>query len=400
MNIPALRFSEFYDDWEEKSLGEIGENIIGLTYSPKNVVKENGVIVLRSSNIKDDVLKLEDIVLVDSKIPERLFIQKNDILICTRNGSQRLIGKNILITDTKEKMTFGAFMSVFRSNQNHYISHLLKTESYHEQIQLNLGARINQITTSNLNKFTFKFPSMEEQNKISTFLSAVHDKLQQLKHEKAYLEQFKMGVMQKIFNQEIRFKDNNGKEFPEWEEKMLGEITFKVDKKNKSIEVLPIYSISNKNGFVLQSEQFEGIDSIERGYDTSLYKIVESNTFVYNPARINVGSIGYSGNLLRVIVSSLYVCFQTTEIVNDFFFNFYLETKHFNKSVIANAEGGVRDYLFYDNFSRITIVLPSIEEQTKIANFLSAINENITNITNQITLTEQWKKGLLQKMFV
>ena len=400
MNIPALRFSEFYDDWEEKSLGEIGENIIGLTYSPKNVVKENGVIVLRSSNIKDDVLKLEDIVLVDSKIPERLFIQKNDILICTRNGSQRLIGKNILITDTKEKMTFGAFMSFFRSNQNHYISHLLKTESYQEQIQLNLGARINQITTSNLNKFTFKFPSMEEQNKISTFLSAVHDKLQQLKHEKAYLEQFKMGVMQKIFNQEIRFKDNNGKEFPEWEEKMLGEITFKVDKKNKSIEVLPIYSISNKNGFVLQSEQFEGIDSIERGYDTSLYKIVESNTFVYNPARINVGSIGYSGNLLRVIVSSLYVCFQTTEIVNDFFFNFYLETKHFNKSVIANAEGGVRDYLFYDNFSRITIVLPSIEEQTKIANFLSAINENITNITNQITLTEQWKKGLLQKMFV
>jgi type I restriction enzyme, S subunit len=115
--------------------------------------------------------------------------------------------------------------------------------------------------------------------------------------------------MQKIFIQELRFKADDGSEFPEWEEKTLGEITYKVDKKNKHKEQLPIYSISNQNGFVPQSEQFEGLDSNDRGYDISLYKIVEKETFAYNPARINVGSIGYSGKEIdRVIISSLYVC--------------------------------------------------------------------------------------------
>jgi type I restriction enzyme S subunit len=206
--------------------------------------------------------------------------------------------------------------------------------------------------------------------------------------------------MQKLFSQELRFKDDDGKEFSDWEEKKLGDVTYKVDKKNKTKEVLPVYSISNINGFVPQSEQFDGVDSNERGYDISLYKIVGKETFAYNPARINVGSIGYSGNLLKVIVSSLYVCFKTIEPVNDLFFNFYLKTIHFNNSVLRNGEGGVRIYLFYENFSEIEISLPSFPEQTKIANFLSSIDEKINHIVKQIQQTESWKKGLLQKMFV
>lgn len=198
----------------------------------------------------------------------------------------------------------------------------------------------------------------------------------------------------------FRFKDEDGNDYPDWEEKKLGEVTFKVDQKNKNIEKLPIYSISNVNGFVPQSEQFEGMDSNERGYDISLYKIIENNTFAYNPARINVGSIGYSGNLGRVIVSSLYVCFKTVESLNDLFFNQYLDTMHFKNSVISKGEGGVRIYLFYENFSDITISLPCLSEQFKIAKFLSAIDEKISLCNTQIANTEQYKKGLLQQMFV
>ncbi|UHO40375.1 hypothetical protein H5J24_10600 [Chryseobacterium capnotolerans] len=91
----------------------------------------------------------------------------------------------------------------------------------------------------------------------------------------------------------------------------MGEVTTLVNKRNKNNEKLPVYSINNKLGFVPQSEQFEGVDSEDRGYDIKLYKIIDTNTFAYNPARINVGSIGYSENLENIIISSLYVCFKT-----------------------------------------------------------------------------------------
>ncbi len=243
-------------------------------------------------------------------------------------------------------------------------------------------------------------PSLPEQQKIASFLTAIDAKIELLTKKKALLEQYKKGVMQHLFSQKIRFKDEDGNEFPEWEEKTLGEITYKVDKKNKNNEILPVYSISNINGFVPQSEQFDGVDSNERGYNISLYKIVEKETFAYNPARINVGSIGYSGNLEKVIVSSLYVCFKTKDVIDDSFVNYFLQTEHFKNSVLKNGEGGVRIYLFYENFSAITIQMPSIKEQILIIKFLSAIDTKIDLAKRQIEITKSYKEGLLQQLFV
>ncbi len=194
---------------------------------------------------------------------------------------------------------------------------------------------------------------------------------------------------------QLRFSEFKG----EWETKKLGDITFKTDKKNKKKEILPVYSISNKFGFIPQSEQFEGVDSIDRGYDTSLYKIIENNTFSYNPARINVGSIGYNENLGRVIVSSLYVCFQTKENINDSFLFHFFNTTKFNNSVLTNGEGGVRIYLFYENFSSIPFSLPSLPEQKKIASFITAIDKKISELKQKKNLLEQYKKGVMQKLF-
>ncbi len=130
----------------------------------------------------------------------------------------------------------------------------------------------------------------------------------------------------------------------------MGEITTKTGEKNKDNIQYPFYSINNKEGFLPQADQFDGMDSNERGYDIRLYKIIERNTFAYNPARINVRSIGYSGDLHNVIISSLYVCFRTMALINDEFVQFLLQTVLFNKSVLPYIEGGVRDYLFYEFF--------------------------------------------------
>lgn len=185
----------------------------------------------------------------------------------------------------------------------------------------------------------------------------------------------------------------------EWEEKKLGELTYKTGKKNKEKLKYPIYSINNREGFLAQSDQFEDLDSNQRGYDISMYKIIKENTFAYNPARINVGSIGYSGALYNIIISSLYVCFKTTKELEDSYLLQYLKTSDFNKSVLRNAEGGVRSYLFYENFSIIKIPLPSLKEQQKIATFLTAVDSKIQQLTKKKALLEEYKKGVMQRIF-
>lgn len=163
--------------------------------------------------------------------------------------------------------------------------------------------------------------------------------------------------------------------------------------------MLPIYSINNTDGFVPQSQQFVGMDSEVRGYDISAYKIVGKHTFAYNPARINVGSIGYSGGLKDILISSLYVCFKTTDDVDDDFLMCFFNSNIFNQAVESNVEGGIRSYLFYENFSRISIVIPSLDEQKRIASCITGIEDMIKKTNEQISLLETHKKGLLQQLF-
>jgi len=278
MSIPALRFKEFSSDWEEKTLGDIGENIIGLTYSPSNITDDKSYpIVLRSSNIKNDMLDLNDQVRVKEKIPEKLFTNRDDILICTRNGSQRLIGKNVLISNTEIPMTFGAFMSVYRSPFNKFMVHLFKTDNYNEQIQMNLGARINQITTKNLNAFSFWFPSLQEQTKIANFLTAVDEKISLLTQKATLLSQYKKGVMQQIFSQELRFKDDDGQEYPEWEERQADEVFMSVSNKNHNGD-LPILAATQDKGMIYREDS--GLDIKSSESSVKSYKIVEKGDFV------------------------------------------------------------------------------------------------------------------------
>ena len=231
---------------------------------------------------------------------------------------------------------------------------------------------------------------------IDSYISSINEKMEQLKAHKKSL-------MQKLFPQkghtvpECRFSEFEKDRA--WEKMKLGDVTIVVNRRNKSNRSLPIYSISNKDGFILQSEQFDGLDSESRGYDISLYKIVGRNTFAYNPARINIGSIGYSGDLKEVLISSLYVCFKTTDELDDEFLICFLKTAQFNQAVENNVEGGIRNYLFYENFSRIKIVLPSLQEQKKIAATILSIDDVISKYTDKVSLLEDYKKGLMQQLF-
>jgi len=170
-------------------------------------------------------------------------------------------------------------------------------------------------------------------------------------------------------------------------------------RKNKDGIKYPIYSISNKHWFILQSKQFKWIDSNDRWYDITLYKIVWKNTFAYNPARINVGSLWYSNELNDVIISSLYVCFTTNWSLDDSYLLQYFDTYNFNKSVLRNVEWWVREYLFFDNLSRIRIPIVDLNEQQKIASFLTSVDTKIQQLESLKSSREEYKKWVMQKIF-
>lgn len=198
-----IRLPGFSGEWEDTTLGAIGECIIGLTYSPDNVV-EHGLLVLRSSNIQGGRLAYENNVFVDIEVDDRLITRSGDILICVRNGSRTLIGKSALIDEYAAGTTFGAFMTVYRTTHWRFISHAFQSESIQRQIRDNIGATINQITNKDMKALRLKLPSSDEQAAIATVLSDMDAELAALERRLAKTRALKQGMMQELLTGRTR----------------------------------------------------------------------------------------------------------------------------------------------------------------------------------------------------
>lgn len=200
-NFPEWRFPEFRhcDEWTKKTLGEMGELVSGLTYSPDDT-RETGLLVLRSSNIKNSVISLNDNVYVRTDISGANLSLEGDILICVRNGSKTLIGKNAIIPKNMPLCTHGAFMTVLRVQNPQFVFQLLQTRAYERQVKADLGATINSINGTQLKKYVFYIPENEkEQKKITECLSTL-DKLIASQTDKIEaLKTHKKGLMQGLF---------------------------------------------------------------------------------------------------------------------------------------------------------------------------------------------------------
>jgi len=339
---PKLRFSEFYGDWTEKKLSEISNKISdGIHSTPK--YDENGeYYFINGNNLINSRIEFDENtkrIDISEYLKYKSDLTSQTILVSI-NGT---IGNLSFYGNEKIILGKSACYINLKSEENKFFTfYLLQTSIIKNHFNKELtGSTIKNLSLTTIKNTKALFPSEKEQEKIASFLGAVDTRINQLRRNHELLQTYKRGVMQKIFSQQIRFKCDDGKTFPDWENKKLGELTYKVGKKNKDNIQYPIYSINNKTGFVPQSEQFEGVDSNDRGYDITLYKIIDKNTFAYNPARINVGSIGFSGELENIIISSLYVCFKTKSELNNLYLLQYLNTLEFNKSVLRNVEGGV-----------------------------------------------------------
>ena len=196
--VPKLRFKEFSGEWKQKKLGDVGNLISGLTYSPDDV-RDKGLLVLRSSNVQNSKITLDDNVYVKSNIKGVNISKTNDILICVRNGSKNLIGKNTLIPNNMPLCTHGAFMMVFRSEISQFIYQLFQTNIYFKQVEADLGATINSINVNLLKKYFFYIPIPKEQQKIASCLSSLDALIEAQNKKVSALKQHKKALMQQMF---------------------------------------------------------------------------------------------------------------------------------------------------------------------------------------------------------
>jgi type I restriction enzyme S subunit len=387
---PKLRFPEFSGNWKSKKLEEVGSVINGLTYSPDDI-HDDGVLVLRSSNVKENQLSFNDNVYVntDNYNP----VRENDILICVRNGSRNLIGKNALITKEAEGVAFGAFMSVYRSELNKFVFQLFATDTYYKIIQENLGATINSINNSDLKKFEFFFPLKEEQDKIADFLYLVDNKINKLTKKKVLLEQYKKGIMQKIFNQEIRFKDDNGNDYPEWNEKTLDDIaTINMGQSPSSNS----YNFDGNGLMLIQGNA----DIKERKTNPRQWTSQPTKKCEIGDIILTVRApVGFVSKSIHEACIGRGVCSIKSKGKNnnEFVYQFLL---YFEDKWGKLEQGSTFTAVSGSEIKSILLEVPSFQEQDNIATFLSSIDRKINSVNIQLEGTKEFKRGLLQLMFV
>ncbi len=167
--------------WEWVRICDISRSYIGLSYAP-NEVSQNGIIVLRSSNIKNGKIDLSDIVRVKKEISDKLLVEKNDIIICARNGSKKLVGKSAIITNIEEPMTFGAFMAICKTQFYKYVYVFLQSDLFFSQLRnVSSTTTINQLTQNNFNNFLIPIPPLSEQHRIVNKIEELFKKIDGLK---------------------------------------------------------------------------------------------------------------------------------------------------------------------------------------------------------------------------
>lgn len=193
---------------------------------------------------------------------------------------------------------------------------------------------------------------------------------------------------------QIRFKGFND----EWETKCFKNITYPYNEKNKDNKQYESYSITNENGFIPQEQQFANGANLKNA-NKKLYNIVTQYSFGYNPARINVGSIGYYSGYKTIIVSSLYEVFKTFKNIDDIFLWIWFKSDKFTKFIIQYQEGGVRLYFYYDKLCLCYISLPTYNEQKKISSFFNTIDTLISKKQMKLEKIKALKQTLLKKMF-
>jgi type I restriction enzyme S subunit len=395
VSIPQLRFPEFSGEWRVDKFVDLCKFQQGVQVDVELQSTEPKNNFLRFLRIENYTQKSNDFRYIPKELSSNKSITENEIAIVRYGATAGYIGRGL-----KGILANNLFKLVLNKDtlDTDYLFHLLRSYKTFCFFQSEMsGGAMPALSFGIVGALKLPYSSISEQQKIAAFLTAVDTKIEQLSKKKELLGEYKKGLMQKIFSQAIRFKADDGSAFPDWEERKLGVYLAHKSNKNKDNEVDLVLSVSNKKGFITQNEQFDGYQVASK--DLTNYKIVEKGEYAYNPSRINVGSIARLKNNTIGIVSPMYVIFKLKNLDSVFFDNLY-QTHLFKHLIKVGCSGSVRDSLNFNDMADFVFSFPSLEEQTKIANFLSSIDNKIEQVGKQLDESKQFKKALLQQMFV
>ncbi|WP_404316994.1 restriction endonuclease subunit S [Malaciobacter canalis] len=411
-NIPKLRFKEFSGEWEEKYFGDIYSFLQTNSFSRALLNYEDGDVknihygdihTKFKSNfyIQDETVPYinQDVDL--TKIKEENYCKEKDLVIADASEDYKDIGKAIELIDlNNEKLLAGLHTYIARDDKDKmalgFSGYFMQTHNVRVQMmKMATGISVLGISKGNLNKLELTIPQKQEQEKIASFLSSIDKKINQLSKKDELLQNYKKAMMQKIFSQKLRFKKEDGSDYTKWEEKKLKEIatffsggTPSSTNKNYYNGDIPFIGSGKINSDNV--EQFITSDALEN----SSAKMVNVGDLLYALYGATSGQVAISK--IRGAINQAVLCIRSEE--NLAFLYFWLSFKQDNiiSTYLQGGQGNLSAQIIKD----LKINLPYIEEQTKIANFLSSLDTKISQNRKALEETQKFKKALLQKMFV
>ena len=381
--VPKLRFSEFSDDWEEKRFVDITTKISDGIHSTPNYDEGGTYSFVNGNNLVNGVIKINS---QTKKVDENEYtthqrpLGSNTILISI-NGT---IGNLALYNN--EKVVLGKSACYLNINEKDtdklYVFNLLRTCKIKRFFNSELtGSTIKNLSLTTIKNTKLNLPTKPEQQKIAAFLTAVDTKIEQLSKKQELLGEYKKGSMQQIFSQAIRFKADDGSDFPDWIEKKLGDVSIRgasnisanqLEDNNGGYKIYGAAGHLKNIDFYTEEDCYVAI--VKDGAGVGRIMLLESKTSVLGTLAIIKAKQGNDINFLYWLI----------------------QTINFRKYVV----GSTIPHIYYRDYQAENLRIPSLSEQTKIANFLSSIDTKIKQVGKQLNESKQFKKALLQQMFV
>ena len=411
MATPKLRFKEFDGDWSNKKIGNIASKV-GSGSTPRGGAEaytDHGIIFIRSQNVNNDQLLLDDVAYIPEETHVKMSGSKviaNDILLNITGAS---IGRSCVVPHDFTEANVNQHVCIIRTPNDDpiFVQSFLSSENGQNAIQSKqAGGGREGLNFQAIRSIDFHFPpSKAEQTKIASFLSAVDEKISQLTQKHALLSQYKQGMMQKLFSQQISFKADDGSEFGEWEETTIGKITSTISTGATPSTLKEEYWNGNIKWMSSGELNHRHVHDVEKtitelGFKSSSTKILPKHCVLIGLAGQGKTRGTVAINYIELSTNQSIAAIHPNPKVFDYRFIFFnLDMRYQELRALSTGDGG-RGGLNLQIIKGVEIHLPCLEEQTKIANFLSSIDQKIEVVAQLIEQAKQWKKGLLQQMFV
>lgn len=386
---PKLRFKEFSGDWEsikvDKVFPHVRNGFVG-TATPYYV--EEGIPYLQSNNIRKNKIDKRKIVYINEefhKKNEKSILKKGDILMVQSGHA----GECAVVTEEFENANCHALIVMTPNNNinSTYCSYYINSDIGQRRIyKLITGNTIKHILASEMKEFNIIKPELEEQEKIASFFSLIDEKISLQGEKVEALKDYKRGMMQKIFSRELRFKDDEGRDYPEWEEKKLESIVIK-KKKGKN-------AVYTENGNILLNNEYME-NNTEPMYVENEIDVNEEDILILwdgsQAGKMYTGFKGVLGSTFVAITLDKYNCNKF--IHQQLMYNL-------DKIQLAWREGSGVPHVAKDFIENFKIKVPVLDEQRKISKLLEGIDSKIEKEQEKLNSLNEYKKGLLQQMFV